>query len=69
MKANKTKGKRAAKAKHKTFGYDAKQAFVMGYTWASEHYKDWEDCNSIATNTGFIAATILQEYINSKPKF
>jgi len=69
MRANRVKPSKIDQSDEFYFGYDAKQAFARAYAWASDHYKDWDERNSIATNTGYIVATILQEYINSKPKF
>jgi hypothetical protein len=72
-----TKATKPKKAKRKTivkpdalvFGYEAKQAFVHAYEWTFNHYIDWEDRANIARSSAFIAATILQEYINSRPKW
>lgn len=72
-----TKATKPKKAKRKTivkpdalvFGYESKQAFAHAYEWAFNYYIDWEDRANIATTTAFIAATTLQEYINSRPKW
>lgn len=69
MRARKTKKQKIDQSSEFYFGYDAKEAFARAYKWAIDHYSDWEDRDAIATNTGFIAATAVQEYINSKPKW
>ncbi len=69
MRAKNTKKPKSVKSDDFVFGYDAKKAFVMAYEWAINHYADWEDRHAIATNTGVIAASAVQEYINSRPKW